>query len=458
MSFRSSAPRGFPAVRMSDVIVRFLPLLGLLLLISVLTGPSHPANDEVPLLAASHRILQGRYALVGTMDSSKFLWHGPGLPALLAPLVALGVPLNALRLTSPLLMFAAVLMFYRLLRLRLSSRSALIGAYALGLYLPAYYVLGTVGKDPLALLLAIAALDGTARYLTYARARHAVVAGLAFAALAMTRLEYGLIITVALAAGTAWWLLARLGHRGLDRRRLARRWILICAIGLLGCAPWLTYTYVLTGHVFYWGNSGGISVYWMSSPSLSQLGEWHASHSVFADPALAGYRPFFHYLATLKPVAADLELRHVALVQALAHPAKYALNLLANLSRMFIGYPFSFSLSAALIAGLIVVNGTLLAALTAASRLLIRLRGSLPPETVPFVLFGSLGFVVHLFPSAEPRMLVPLIPVAIWLIAHAADRRRPAGQMPAGRERAQTRQATRGVNGRERTLARHRTL
>jgi hypothetical protein len=105
-------------------------------------------------------------------------------------------------------------------------------------------------------------------------------------------------------------------------------------------------------------------------------------------------------------------------MQALGHPAKYALNLLANLGRMFIGYPFSFRLSIGLLAGLVLVNGALLAGLAAAARPLLRARRSLPPETVPFLTFAALAFVVHLFPSAEPRMLVPFLPVLIWLIAH----------------------------------------
>jgi hypothetical protein len=339
-------------------------------------------------------------------------------------------------------MFAAALLFYRLLSLRLTRRGALIGAYCLGLYAPAVYVLGTVAKEPLALLLSISALDGTARYLSNGRRGHAVLAGLTLGALAMTRLEYGWVMTGCLAAGIVWWLVARFRRGPAGRTRAARRWTAICALGLLACAPWLAYTYALTGHLFYWGNSGGISLYWMSSPSPSQLGQWHASHTVFADPALAAYRRFFHYLATLGPVQRDLKLQHVALVQALGHPAKYALNLLANVGRMFVGFPFSFALPAAVIAGLIAFNGALLAGVLAATRSLLRARSSMPPETVPFLLFAGLGLVVHLLPTAEPRMVVPLIPVPLWLIGQAFYRRSPVA-LPATAPLAPATHATR---------------
>lgn len=420
------APWRLAPTVLDSPLVRLLPLLGVFVVVFLLTDPGRPSGDELPILAAAHRLLHGYYAVQGTMDSTQYLWHGPGLPAFLAPLVALRIPLAELRLTSPLLMFTAVLLFYRFLRLRLTRRGALIGAYALGLYAPGYYVLGTVAKEPLALLCAIAALDGTARYFMHGRRRHAVLAGLALGALVMTRLEYGWVVTACLVLGMTWWSVARLRHGDAPgATTAARRWTAVCAVGMLACLPWLAYTYEITHHLFYWGNSGGISLYWMSSPSANQLGEWHATHTVNTDPALAAYRPFFHYVSSLGPLRADLELQHVALVQALGHPAKYLLNLLANVGRMFLGFPFSFKLSVALVVGLALFNGALLAALIAAGVSLRRARRPLPPETMPFLLFFGLGLVVHLLPTAEPRMVVPLLPIPLWLIGQAFYRSPP---------------------------------
>jgi hypothetical protein len=379
-------------------------------------------NDEGPFLAAAHRLLHGQYALAGTADGTKFLWHGPGLPALISPLVALGIPLTAIRLVGPLLLFAAVVLFYRLLRLRLSRRAALIGAYALGLYGPMYEGITSLQKEPLALVFSVASLYGTARYVSDGRRRYLALAGLALGGLAMTRLEYGWVISALLTISVVWWLLAR-ARQGVDspRTRTAGRWALVCGLGMLACLPWLVYTYSVTHHVFYWGNSGGISLYWMSSPSPDQLGQWHALHTVFRDPHLATYRPLFHHLAALSPLNGDLTLRHLAVVQAVGHPAKYALNLLANISRMFFGFPFSFTLSAPVIAGLVAFNTVLLGGLIAAAGFLRRTRRSLPAEAVPFLSFAAVAFAVHLLPSAEPRFLIPLIPVPAWVIAHALN-------------------------------------
>ena len=427
------AARTLSSELVQSTIVRLLPLLALFLIVSVMTDPGRSVSgDEGPIIAAAHRLLEGHYAVIGTRDGTQFLWHGPGLPALLAPLVALGVPLSGLRLMSPLVMFAAMLLFHRLLRLRLSGRAALIGTYGLGLYAPAYYVLGTVSKDPLALLLSISALNGTARYLRDGRTRNAAIAGLSFGALAMTRLEYGWVITLALASGLAWWLVARVRHGAApELTRSARRWTLVCAAGMLACLPWLSYTYAITGHLFYWGNSGGVSLFWMSASGPGQLGQWHASHTVFSDAALSAYRPLFHYLTTLGPVQGDLKLQHIAIAHALGHPAAYALNLVANVGRMFAGFPFSFALPAVVIVPLIAINATIFGALVAAGISVRRRRLSLPCETVPFVIFAVLGIALHLLPSAEPRMLIPLLPVPIWLIGQGFARRASLRGSPA---------------------------
>jgi hypothetical protein len=382
-------------------------------------GP-FPVGDEGPFLSAAQRITEGTYADPTATNGVHFLWHGPGLPALLTPLLELRVPLTAMRLLGPLLLFAAVLAFYRLLRLRLPRRRALVAAYALGLYAPAYETLPSLHKEPLALLLVIVAMDAGTRYARYARPQHLAVAGLALGGLVMTRLEYGWVVTALSVATTIWWLRERRAHP--SEAGGARRWALVAAAGFVASVPWLFYTYDLTGHLFYWGNSGGLSLYWMAQSGRGQIGQWHAVHTVFRDPRLAGYRPFFRYLKSLHPLQADLALRHAAVNAALARPGAYLVNVLANVDRIFFGLPFSFSLPLPVLAGLVAFNGTLLAAVGAAVTKVVRARQSLPPEAVPFLLFAGLAFAIHLLTSAEPRMLIPIVPALVWLIAHALSR------------------------------------
>ena len=76
----------------------------------------------------AERLVDGYYvtgdddAILNADPGSPDLWFGPGLPALLTPLVAVDAPLSLLRLTSALVLFAAVLLMYVLARERWGSR------------------------------------------------------------------------------------------------------------------------------------------------------------------------------------------------------------------------------------------------------------------------------------------------------------------------------------------------
>jgi len=401
---RRPPPTGWPSL---------LPLLGLWLLVGLLrTGATSGRliGDEGPLLADAHSLLRGHYATPGTLDGVLYLWHGPGLPLLLAPMIWLGVPLDAMRLVcGPLLLFGAIVAFRRLLLLRLPPGRALAGAYAFGLYLPFGYLMGSLTKESLALLLIVTALTAITRALDGGGRLHVVLAGAALAALVAVRVEYGWALIVTTAGALAWALARR-------RSRAARRFLAVCAVGLVGCVPWLVYTHAVTGRTLYWGNSGGLSLYWMSSPSAAQLGEWHAVHTVFQDPRLAAYRPLFRRVDRLTPLQQDTALRRVAVRQVEAHPGKFLLNIGANAGRMLVAVPLGIDLAVPLVVLYAACNLLLLAALGWALRC-IRRRGRASPEAPAIALLAGAGFLVHLLPSAEPRMFMPLVPLFIALAA-----------------------------------------
>ena len=92
--------------------------------------------------------------------ASPDLWFGPGLPALLAPLVAVGAPVSVLRLTSVFVLFAAVLLMYVLARERWGPRVGLLAAYAFGLYLPFFNLLSNLHSEVLAVSSSSSACSG----------------------------------------------------------------------------------------------------------------------------------------------------------------------------------------------------------------------------------------------------------------------------------------------------------
>jgi hypothetical protein len=402
----------------------WLPLLPLLVLFAVvcaLVQPSpDPVRDEPALLAAASRLLDGHLVPVHpTLDPRAYLWHGPGLVAVLAPLVALHLPLFAIRFVEPVLLGAAVLLFHRLLRRRLGPRPALLWTYALGLYVPFYAVLPEIHKEPLSALLVVAAMLAATRALSHGGRWPIVAAGLALTALTMVRMEYGWVTIALLVVALAAWGMRR--HSALARRSAA-----IAAIGVAGCVPWLAYTEHLTGKPLYWGSSSGLSLFWMSPTGGGETGSWHEPSDVFADPGLARFRPFFAHLRRLDPVASDDALRDRATANIKAHPVAYARNLAANAARLFFAAPMRPGLSIPRVGVDVLFNGALLAGLAWAVALARRRRLALPPETVPFAVFAVLAVAIHLPPSASPRMLLPIVPVLLWLVAQVDGARRAA--------------------------------
>jgi 4-amino-4-deoxy-L-arabinose transferase-like glycosyltransferase len=428
--------------------MRLAPLLVLYLAVALIVQPGPElARDEPDLIAAAERLIEhGQLAATGdNPDHRSFLWHGPGLVVLIAPLVALGVPLEAMRLLSPLLLFCAVLLFHRLLRVRLAPRAALRWTYALALYAPFILVLGTIQKEPLAVLLVVAAMLACTRAFAGGGRWPVVAGGLALAALAMVRLEYGWAIVALLVAALLAW------PRGRTRAPLARRRIAVAGVALLACVPWLAFTYAKTDQPMYWGSSSGLSLFWMSPTLPGETGQWHSPERVLRDPALAPYRPLFRRLERVHPLESDLELRRRALENIRARPLQYARNIPANATRLLVNWPSRPARPPGTTAMHLVFNALLIGGLLWAAPRLWRSRRALPPETAPFALFALLGVAIHIPPSASPRMLLPLVPVLLWFVAVAAsgeraaaapapDRatrpRRPSSASPASTRRA----------------------
>lgn len=400
------------AVGLGSVPWRLAPLLPLYVAAALLIQHgSHLADDERSLLGFAHALVHGHYATLGSLNSEGYLWHGPALPLLLAPMVAAGLPVWAMRLlTGPLLLFVAVVLFERLLALRLRARQALAGAYALGLFVPFGYLLRSIAKEELALVLVIAAMYAITRAFDGGSRRYVLLGGLALAALVYDRLEYGWIAIAMLLAAAVWALLRR-------RHAAPRRFTAICAIAVAGCVPWLAYTYSVTHRPLYWGNSGGLSLFWTSAPAPDQHGAWHAVHTVFRNPYLAPFRPFFRRVDHLPPLRRDLALQSAAVHNGLAHPLHFAVDVAANAGRMLVAAPLGVHLPWLLVAGYSACIVVLLGAAAVGIARLLRGPRRLPREAIPFALLLGLGFAIHLLPTADPRMLMPLIPLLVWAAA-----------------------------------------
>jgi len=133
------------------------------------------------------------------------------------------------------------------------------------------------------------------------RRLHLAVASLYLAYLALTKVFFGYVIAVAaiLCLGALLW----------RRAPELRSALAIFLVALIWCVPYLWYTHSLTGRIFYWGTSGGLSLYCMSTPYPNELGSWFSAQDVKENPELAPHREFFAKLEGLSDVEHDDELK-----------------------------------------------------------------------------------------------------------------------------------------------------
>jgi 4-amino-4-deoxy-L-arabinose transferase-like glycosyltransferase len=404
-----------------------LPCLAIFVAVTLLVPLARETGDEANYLAYAERLTHGGYAELGSRWPVDYLWYAPGLPLLLAPLVALGAPLEVLRLAGPLLLWGALIVFTRLMSQYTDRRTALWLTYALLLYLPFYAVLGPLHVEPLAtLLFTLGVLFTVGLVRGFPRAEWG--AGLAFGLLALSRAEYGWALTIGTGAVLLWLLVRR-------RSALARRLAVAGCVGLACCLPWLAYTYSLTGRAPYWGNSGGLSLYWMSAPTRGNLGDWHPPFISAGDsflssnaPAVRPNLPVFASVMRLPPLEQDFRLQELALRNILDHPTVYAANLVNNASRLVFNFPYSFSAQSRRPLIYALPQGVLLGALVVAGAVLARDRRRVRPEVVAVGVLLLLGFAIHLPVAAYGRFVVPLVPAAVWLaVVTLAPRYGPAG-------------------------------
>ena len=388
-----------------------LPLLALYLAAWAFF-PERP-DDEASYVVLAERLVDGFYvtgddeAILNADPGSPDLWFGPGLPALLAPLVAVDAPLSVLRLTSAFVLFAAVLLMYALARDRWGPRVGLVAAYALGLYVPFLGLLSNLHSEVLAVLCVVVGMLGLARFLERGGLGWLTLGSVGLAALALTRVAYGWVLTVTLLALVVWWL--------VRRSRATGRAAAVVALALALCLPWLAYTYSKTDRLFVWGNSGSLSLYWMSSPHEGDLGDWHQAHVVFTDPDLRPHREFFESLRGLDLAEQNAEIEREALSNIADSAGAYAENVVANVSRMLFNSPYSRTEQQMNDVFYALPNALLLGAAVLLTLVLVPRRRTLPPEAGVFALLAATAFGLHALVSAYPRMLAPIVPLVVWL-------------------------------------------
>ena len=181
---------------------------------------------------------------------------------------------------------------------------------------------------------------------------------------------------------------------------------------MLLCLPYVWHNYKLTGKIFYWGTSGGVSLYWMSTPFPGETGTWFGNKEFYKDklPVHKAHYKLFEDISGLSPVKQDDELKRAAIQNVLQHPSKFLFNVGTNCLRMLFDFPYDFSLQTWKTAWVVIPNMFLLTIFFASLYPAWLARHVIPLQIWSMLAFALIAFAGSSLLSGYSRMFTVLVP------------------------------------------------
>lgn len=342
------------------------------------------------------------------------LGTGPGYPALLLPLAALKPAWLWWRLPNALLLFGAVLYVHATLRLYLSRRAAFGFAFLFGVYPNLLKESFLILSEPLAMWLMCAFVFHFCRAQRDPRRwAHTLAAGVFAAWLVLTKVFFAYVFLVIGAVGAVLY--------AARRSRVALVTLVVSALALGLCVPYLSYTHARTGRTFFWAYTGGEALYWMSTPYWGEWGAWQSQDLREDERLIAHHGAFLDSLPDSR-LEREPALRAKALENIRAHPGKYALNWLANVGRLLFAYPFGYRRQTPLTFLLMVPNMLLVVPAILCVYPTVRGRRALPPELGVLLAFAAVAFGGTSLLAAYERQFRILVPILGTWVAFTLTR------------------------------------
>ncbi len=313
-----------------NTLVLFLPLLIIYILIGVFTiKPGFDFGDEGRYVGDVKNILSGKPLT---------LEQAPGYPLFLVIPRAIGLNWYWLKWFNPFLLFSVILFVTKSLSLLdFEKRHILAYGYGLGLYIPFWNEISYLYTEPLALAMISCSMYCCICFSQTHRKNYFISAALSLAFLALIKALIGYVVVVLCICG----FVASIFFKGKNADDI-RKFGMIFAISFILCVPYLIYTYSLTGKIFYWANTGGENVYWLTNPVKGEYGFWNSDKRVFEDDNLASHRAFISDLPIEDRVRRNEMFASAAVENIKKHPAKCFYNWLCNIGRMFFNYPYDY--------------------------------------------------------------------------------------------------------------------
>lgn len=342
----------------------FLPFL-IIYIIYILINPSDFSGDDIRYLQFAKNLIHGFYSPPAPNID---LTNGPGYPLLLSPFVAMGLPLIYMALLNAVFYYLSIIFLFKALKQTVELNTALIFSCFWACYYIAFQTMNTIVPESFTFFLVsllIFFLVNIFKTNNFKDARRYIfLAGFTIGFIILTKMIFGYVLLLMLSGCVLFWT--------TDIKNINyRKGIFILLIAFVTVAPYLIYTYNLTGRIFYWG-FGSDTLYWMSNPYDREYGDWKGELTLGtvsmgnynipgADDTLrAHHGKIFQDISQYKGIERDDAFKRIAFFNIKSHPFKYAKNMILNTGRLIFHYPFSYSVQRPKILLVLPLNGIVL--------------------------------------------------------------------------------------------------
>ena len=313
-----------------NLYLKLIPFLILFITIIVVFTPNEYMGDELRYLMFANNLLNGYYSPPAPDIN---LWGGPGYPILITPFLFFKLPYVIIRIANGFLLYFSLIINYKLFSIYSSKNTSLVFTILLGLYFPGYTLLPMIYTECFTFfLVSVVCLFFI---LNFSQERinwiYIILCGFAIACLALTKIIFGYVIVTMLLFSCLMLCLSKF-------RQTTQKSVLILIFALVFCSPYLIYTYSLTKKPFYWGDSGGMSLYTMSTPYPDELGDWKLRQTLQNNP---NHTDFIDSIYNLNALERDEAYKSRAIENIKNYPQKYFSNWIANIGRLLFSYPYT---------------------------------------------------------------------------------------------------------------------
>ncbi len=387
-------------------------------------GMSHVlSGDEIGYLNKAQNLLNGFYS---PDYPNIHLWWGPGYPIFVAFFLFCGFSTSFVILLNAILLYlTSVLLFKSVCRFS-TFKWSLIITFFFALCFTVYPYTGKLLTEILTIFLLSSFAYSTIMYYQSNRLIYMLAAGFSLGYVALTKVIFGYVIVFILIASLLVYLVNKV-------KTDSRKFLYISLCSIITALPYLLYTYQLTGRVLYWGNSGGMSLYWITTPypleygtlnsedfDANRLEESKDQLINSTELLMKNHGKDIEYVKQFVGVEKDDAYKKIAIENIKKNPGKYLKNVMSNLSCLFFGFPTNYTLERPLSK---VWYFSIIYSLTLLALVLMILKWKYISFDIKIIFIVLIVYMIgSALVSGSNRQLIVVVPIILIWIAYLFQR------------------------------------